>query len=129
MDPRSFKTISICRIISLTYKYKENIRKIRIFVVEKRKRMDNKLIARVRRREKDFNLVREALDDPQRLDALRLPIGRLQRYLSSGQWLKDFEADERGELPKDMPRGVLSEDGLYNLLAEVQERLRSLPLL
>ena len=91
--------------------------------------MDNKLIARVRRRENDFNLVREALDDPQRLDALRLPIGRLQRYLSSGQWLKDFEADERGELPKDMPRGVLSEDGLYNLLAEVQERLRSLPLL
>ena len=42
----------------------------------------------------------------------------LTSYYESGQWLKDFEADERGELPKDLKRGVLSEDGVYNLLSE-----------
>ena len=40
----------------------------------------------------------------------------LSEYMSSGQWKEDFEADERGELPLNTPRGVLSEDGLYNLL-------------
>lgn len=29
---------------------------------------------------------------------------------------EDYEADERGELPPDMKRGVLSQDALYNLL-------------
>ena len=33
-------------------------------------------------------------------------------------WKEDFEADEQGLIPKDMKRGVLSEDGLYNLLQE-----------
>ena len=28
----------------------------------------------------------------------------------------DYEADERGELPPDLKRGVLSQDALYNLL-------------
>ena len=41
----------------------------------------------------------------------------------SGEWLKDFEADERGKLPKNMPRGVLSEDGLYNLLESSKDVL------
>ena len=30
----------------------------------------------------------------------------LTSYYESGQWLQDFEADERGELPKDLKRGV-----------------------
>ena len=45
----------------------------------------------------------------------------LTSYYENGQWLKDFEADERGELPKDLKRGVLSEDGVYNLLSEFKE--------
>lgn len=31
-------------------------------------------------------------------------------------WKEDFEADEKGLIPKDMKRGILSEDGLYDLL-------------
>ena len=45
----------------------------------------------------------------------------LTSYYECGQWLQDFEADERGELPKDLKRGVLSEDGVYNLLSEFKE--------
>ena len=37
-------------------------------------------------------------------------------YCESGQWLKDYEADERGELPRTLKRGVLSQDGLWELL-------------
>lgn len=37
-------------------------------------------------------------------------------------WRADFEADEEGELPADLPRGVLSEDGIYNVLTEYVER-------
>ena len=37
-------------------------------------------------------------------------------YYESGQWLKDYEADERGQLPPTLKRGVLSQDGLWELL-------------
>ncbi|MBR3538822.1 MAG: DUF1653 domain-containing protein [Eubacterium sp.] len=40
----------------------------------------------------------------------------LEAYYTTGQWREDYEADERGELPPDLKRGVLSQDGLYNLL-------------
>ena len=40
----------------------------------------------------------------------------LEDYYESGQWLNDYEADERGELPRDLKRGVLSQDGLWELL-------------
>ncbi len=51
-------------------------------------------------------------------------IGDLKEYMESGQWKADFEADERGEIPADIERGVLSEDGLYDLLGEVDRILR-----
>ncbi len=40
----------------------------------------------------------------------------LDAYYASGEWLEDYEADERGELPPDLKRGVLSQDALYDLL-------------
>ena len=40
----------------------------------------------------------------------------LREYMESGQWKKDFEADEAGKIPAEVKRGVLSEDGLYDLL-------------
>ena len=44
-------------------------------------------------------------------------LATLKDYMESGQWKKDFEADEAGLVPKDLPREVLSEDGLYDLLS------------
>ena len=40
----------------------------------------------------------------------------LEAYYTSGEWREDYEADERGELPPEMKRGVLSQDALYDLL-------------
>ena len=50
--------------------------------------------------------------------ALQPAIAELEAYYTSAQWRKDFEADEAGKLPKDLKRGVLSEDGLWNLLSD-----------
>ena len=45
----------------------------------------------------------------------------LEGYYLSYEWKKDFEADEEGLLPKELKRGVLSEDGIYDLLEEFRE--------
>lgn len=39
-------------------------------------------------------------------------------YYESPLWLSDYEADERGELPKELKRGILSEDGFYDFLTD-----------
>lgn len=51
-------------------------------------------------------------DDPSREDLLR----ELKEYYEGGQWLRDYEMDEAGLLPPDLKRGVLSQDGVYDLL-------------
>ena len=53
----------------------------------------------------------------------------LDEYMDSGQWLCDYEADERGEIDKDLPRGVLSQDALYDTLQELREVLRGMKAL
>lgn len=50
-------------------------------------------------------------------------IQRLSDYYSSDQWKKDFEDDEKGLWPKDLSRGVLSEDGIYDMLERYREML------
>lgn len=45
----------------------------------------------------------------------------LSDYYGSEDWKKDFADDEAGLLPSDLKRGVLSEDGIWNLLSDCQE--------
>jgi len=45
----------------------------------------------------------------------------LNDYMTGGQWISDYEADEQGLLPPSLKRGVLSQDGLYTLLGEFAE--------
>ena len=57
----------------------------------------------------------QALED---FATLQPDIAELEAYYTSQQWRKDFEADEAGKLPKDLKRGVLSEDGVWNVLED-----------
>lgn len=54
-----------------------------------------------------------------------LPVQRkihtLSNYLSSGDWLHDLDLDTTDRLPRELKRGVLSQDGLYDLLCEISE--------
>ena len=52
-------------------------------------------------------------------------IEELIEYYQSELWYEDFEADMNGMLPQDLKRGILSEDGIYNLLTDYQ-RLREM---
>jgi len=83
------------------------------------------LVERVKRMEEASNRVEEMLSRlNQGLDdytKVQHEIEMLEKYLDSKQWMADFEADEAGKLPEDMPRGVLSEDGLYDLLSRVED--------
>ena len=54
-------------------------------------------------------------------DSLREMLRVLTEYYDGGQWLRDYQADEAGLLPHDLKRGVLSEDGVYNLLCDLAQ--------
>ena len=84
-------------------------------------------LQRVAAREADYDEARtavtgltEALD---RYAAAREALKRLSAYSDSGDWLRDFEADEAGAFPAEMKRGVLAEDALYDLLSDDREAL------
>ena len=59
--------------------------------------------------------LQSALDD---FAALQPDLAELESYYTGPEWRADLEADEAGLLPCDLKRGVLSEDGIYNLLDE-----------
>ena len=83
-------------------------------------------IERIKHMELLFEKARSVIYDnnanKKDLSAIQSVICTLADYQNSGLWLSDYTADENSELPKDLKRGVLSQDGLYNLLCE-NERL------
>lgn len=48
-------------------------------------------------------------------------LSALNVYYGSEEWRQDFAADEAGLLPRDLKRGVLSEDGIWNVLSDSHE--------
>ena len=77
---------------------------------------------------KNETLMQEAEDLLRSGDSSTEAVGRLRTlaqelaaYYTSDEWKRDFADDEKGLLPKKLPRGVLSEDGVYNLLEEYRE--------
>ena len=83
---------------------------------------DAERIVRIMKMEEIFDSLSEALGAGrsallEKADMLH----ELSNYYEGGLWLSDFEADERGELPTGLKRGVLSEDGMYNLLCKIDE--------
>ena len=54
-------------------------------------------------------------------EAVQKQYKKLSDYYGSSAWMKDFEADEKGMLPADLKRGVLSEDAVYDLIIENRE--------
>ena len=85
--------------------------------------MDETRILRVCEMEERLNRLLAWLSDKNAYTAgIKEDVRILGEYSDSGRWLEDFEADEAGMLPADLPRGVLSEDALYNALTAYEER-------
>ena len=74
---------------------------------------------RVSRMEETMDRVAEAAGFSERYEGFDKDVETLEEYLR-GEWRSDFELDEAGAFPKDMKRGVLSEDGLYNVLSDIE---------
>ena len=82
-------------------------------------------IERITYYENILNEATRVLDDLEaayeRYEAVQAKIAELEKYYTSATWRKDFEASEAGKLPEDLPCGVLSEDGIYNVLVRNKE--------
>ena len=65
--------------------------------------------------------VREMTSALEHYESVQEDIQVLDTYLGSDDWKADLAADEAGILPADLKRGVLSEDGIWNLLEEWRE--------
>ena len=79
------------------------------------------VMERITHMEQCFDILREA--DPAAIQgdaALTELLRQLTEYYQGGLWLQDYELDEKGLLPQELKRGVLSQDAVYDLL----ERLR-----
>lgn len=63
--------------------------------------------------------------EPENDPELAGKIRELDAYYGSEEWKRDFAADEAGILPPDLKRGVLSEDGIYNVLQEYAEKRKN----
>ena len=80
-----------------------------------------KQIERIQHMEKLLDFIIEARKEqninPQKSARIQEAIRILAEYYASDEWKQDFADDEAGLLPKDLKRGVLSEDGIWNVLS------------
>ena len=89
-------------------------------------------IERIKEMEQRMESVAEAVKELSaaldKYEETQEAIAVLDAYYGSEEWKQDFAADEAGQLPADLKRGVLSEDGLWDLLSDARElnkRLRA----
>ena len=84
-----------------------------------------KQLERIAAMEAALNRARAAVDAlDSALDAFRgaqQDLAALSVYYEGGDWRRDYEDDEAGRIPVNLPRGVLSQDAVYDLLADAQE--------
>ncbi len=84
-------------------------------------------IDRINRMESILDSVSAKMEDPgltkEELEDLQPKIKLLELYYTGNAWKEDFSLDEEGKLPKDLKRGVLSEDAIYNILEKNREMM------
>ena len=107
VDPGAF-LILLCRI------------KARALKIERMTAMSESRIDRIKRMEDILDEANEAIkkyyDALGYFIAMQKKIKTLEAYYTGGQWQKDYEYDEKGKLPADLKRGVLSQDAISDLL-------------
>ena len=80
-------------------------------------------IERIKWMEQRFDKTLTAIKDKSAdsLNAIKEDVAELSKYYGSELWKLDFAADEAGRFPSGLKRGVLSEDGIWNLLSDYRE--------
>jgi len=78
---------------------------------------------RIRQMEQCFDILQK--ESPAAIienETLKEMLRVLTEYYEGGQWLQDYELDEKGIIPQDLKRGVLSQDAIYNFLEKMKDR-------
>lgn len=126
----AYKHIQMFNTNELDKKWVEGIAELKALVEEGKAKLESSFSEaelRVARNSSRLQSVEEAIKQAE--TGIDMLLGQwenictLNDYLDSGEWQADFEAEERGEISKLIPRGVLSEDGLYNALDRLQDLL------
>lgn len=82
-------------------------------------------IERIKQMERQFDRASQAVKELSaaidKYVEVQEAIKELKAYYASDEWRQDFADDEAGRLPKDLKRGVLSEDGIWNMLSDSHE--------
>ena len=79
----------------------------------------NDVICRIQKMEMCFDALQNTPVCHRDSACFRALLESFLQYYEGGTWRSDFALDEKGLLPQDLKRGVLSEDGVYNFLAEL----------
>ena len=95
-------------------------------------RQVDETIERIRKMEAIFDQAQKLMEAPEKNKEEYLEyqgeIEILAGYYESPKWKEDLSLDEEGALPQDLKRGVLSEDGIYDLLDRNKEILEELKI-
>ena len=91
--------------------------------------MINEAADRIERMEQYFDALQRAeatnpaaiREDASLSELLRL----LVQYYEGGQWMQDYELDEKGLLPPELKRGILAQDAVYDFLERMNDLDRS----
>ena len=82
-------------------------------------------ITRIRQMERRLNTalaaVKRLTTALDKWEAAQEAIAALDEYYGSDVWRQDLADDEAGLLPEGLKRGVLSEDGIWNMLSDYRE--------
>lgn len=62
----------------------------------------------------------------EQYQAAQSKIKALADYYQGPLWMADFDDDRAGKIPKDMKRGILTEDAIYDLLIDQDQMLKLL---
>ena len=88
--------------------------------------MITKAIKRIQQMELYFDILTKTAEvNPEALwedDLIGEMLQRLSSYYEDGQWLNDYELDEKGYFPQCLKRGVLAQDSVYNFLTEYHKK-------
>lgn len=90
--------------------------------------MNQKQIDRIVEMERILNETQKILENLQDAQQKWLEnfenFQKLSEYYSSAKWFEDSDAFNNGAIPSEVPCGVLSEDGAYNLFVNQHETAR-----
>ena len=90
--------------------------------------VDDIQIERIKQMEQHFNkaltVIKSPTKTPEMLEAVKEDVTMLDEYYGSKLWKQDFADDEAERLPDGLKRGVLSEDGIWNLLTDYRELIK-----